>query len=97
MDQMPATTSIIVKTKNPDKIFALKPIIFLQPSYENLFLHLLISADGLKSPLEAVLSQETIVEYQGKIVLMSSKASLDDVTPAISSCRVIIAAIDHHF
>jgi len=82
MDQMRAIKSIVVRIKNPDKIFALKPIIFLQPSYENLFLHLLISADGLKSPLEGVPFQETIMECQGNIVLMSDQASLDDVVPA---------------
>ena len=60
-------------------------------------LHPLIGAGVRNSPLEAVLFQENIMEYQGNIVWMSAKASLDDVAPALSPCRVIIAAIDYHF
>ena len=59
--------------------------------------HPLIGTSVRYSPVEAVLFQETIMEYQGNIVLLSAKASLDDVAPALSSCRVIIAAIDDHF
>jgi hypothetical protein len=45
-------------------------------------LHPLIGTSVRNSPVEAVLFQETIMECQGNIVLMSPKASLDDVVPA---------------
>jgi hypothetical protein len=49
----------------------------------------------LGSPVEEFLFQEN--NAKENIVQMSAKARLNVVAPALSSCMVIITAIEYHF